>query len=53
MAVPGVIKETVSPSSAAQSNPAKRLDDLNNMLKKGLISPNDYNTKKAEILKTL
>ena len=53
MVVPGVIKETVSPSSAAQSNPAKRLDDLNNMLKKGLISPNDYNTKKAEILKTL
>lgn len=53
MAVPGVIKETVSSGSTSQSNPAKRLDDLNGMLKKGLITPEDYKAKKAEILKTL
>ena len=40
-------------SSTPLANPAKRLDDLNNMLKKGLITQDDYNTKKAEILKTL
>ena len=53
MSVPGVIKETISPGSSSQSNPAKRLDDLNNMLRKGLITPDDYKTKKAEILKTI
>jgi hypothetical protein len=34
-------------------NPVKRLDDLNNLLKKGLITQKEYNTKKAEILKSL
>lgn len=34
-------------------NPAKRLDELNNLLKKGLITPDEYNAKKAEILRTL
>jgi len=34
-------------------NPAKKLEDLNNLLKKGLITPDEYNTKKAEILRTL
>jgi hypothetical protein len=34
-------------------NPAKRLDDLNNLLKKGLITTDEYNSKKAEILRTL
>jgi len=35
------------------SNPAKRLEDLNGMLKKGLISLDEYNTKKIEILNSL
>ncbi|MFZ4673884.1 MAG: SHOCT domain-containing protein [Chlamydiia bacterium] len=34
-------------------NPVKRLDDLNNLLKKGLITQKEYDTKKAEILKGL
>lgn len=41
------------PPGTAISNPTKRLDELNNMLKKGLISPDDYNAKKAEILRSL
>jgi hypothetical protein len=44
---------TTQPTNAPLPNPAKRLDDLNNMLKKGLITPDDYNSKKAEILKTM
>jgi hypothetical protein len=34
-------------------NPLKRLDDLNTLLKKGLITQKDYDLKKAEILKNL
>lgn len=34
-------------------NPAKKLEDLNSMLKKGLISQDEYDTKKAEILKNM
>jgi hypothetical protein len=34
-------------------NPAKKLEDLNTMLKKGLISTDEYNAKKAEILREL
>lgn len=34
-------------------NPAKRLEDLNLMLKKGLITQQDYNLKKAEILRDM
>jgi hypothetical protein len=34
-------------------NPVRRLDDLNALLKKGLITQKDYDTKKAEILKNL
>lgn len=34
-------------------NPAKKLEDLNTMLKKGLITQDEYNTKKAEILKNM
>ena len=34
-------------------NPVKRLDDLNSLLKKGLITQKEYDTKKAEILKNL
>lgn len=40
-------------SNITLPNPTKRLDDLNNMLKKGLITPDDYNKKKAEILRDL
>lgn len=35
------------------SNPAKKLEDLNTMLKKGLITQEEYNAKKTEILKNL
>lgn len=34
-------------------NPAKKLEDLNVMLKKGLITQDEYNTKKAEILRNM
>jgi hypothetical protein len=40
-------------SNSPLPNPTKRLDDLNNMLKKGLITPDDYNTKKADILRSM
>jgi hypothetical protein len=55
---PGPARAAITPSNQAKPvndlpNPAKRLDDLNNMLKKGLITPDEYNTKKAEILRTL
>ena len=48
---PGPARAAITPSN--QINPAKRLDDLNNMLKKGLITPDEYNVKKAEILRAL
>jgi hypothetical protein len=53
------VTSTVQPIGVNQSaniplaSPAKRLDELNNMLKKGLITPEEYNAKKTEILKTL
>ncbi len=34
-------------------NPAKKLEDLNTMLKKGLITQDEYNAKKTEILKAM
>jgi hypothetical protein len=34
-------------------NPAKKLEELNTMLKKGLITQDEYNTKKTEILKNM
>ena len=34
-------------------SPAKKLEDLNTMLKKGLITQDEYNTKKTEILKNM
>lgn len=65
-AAPGVITEietaASTPARAAitttkQSddipNPAKKLEDLNTMLRKGLITTDEYNVKKAEILRTL
>jgi hypothetical protein len=34
-------------------NPAKKLEDLNTMLKKGLITQDEYNAKKTDILKNM
>lgn len=34
-------------------NPAKKLEDLNMMLKKGLITQDEYDAKKAEILRNM
>jgi hypothetical protein len=42
-----------SPKGDDLPNPLKRLDDLNSLLKKGLITQKDYDLKKAEILKNL
>lgn len=44
---------SIDPKKDDLPNPAKRLDDLNNLLKKGLITQKEYDTKKAEILKSL
>lgn len=46
-----IMPSTVPPNDSP--NPAKKLEDLNTMLKKGLITTDEYNTKKAEILRTL
>lgn len=35
------------------SSPSKKLQDLNGMLKKGLITQQDYDTKKVQILKSM
>ncbi len=35
------------------ATPAERLTELNNLFKQGLINKNDYDSKKAEILKTM
>lgn len=40
-------------SSASGSSPADKLEILNGMLKKGLITQKDYDSKKAEILKSM
>lgn len=54
---PTPARTSITPSASMPPsnlpNPAKRLEDLNTMLKKGLISTDDYNTKKAEILRNL
>lgn len=34
-------------------NPAKKLEDLNTMIKKGLITQDEYNAKKTEILRNM
>ena len=51
-------RAAITPAPAAMPssdlpNPAKKLEDLNTMLKKGLITQDEYNTKKAEILKNM
>lgn len=56
---PGTAAASIMPVNKVQSqtndapNPAKRLESLNGMLKKGLISQDEYNTKKAEILNSM
>lgn len=40
-------------SSRTASPPADRLKELNNLFKQGLINKNDYENKKAEILKSM
>lgn len=44
---------SANPSKDSLPNPAKRLEELNDLFKKGLITQKDYDTKKAEILKSL
>ena len=44
---------SLNPKKDDLPNPAKRLEDLNTMLKKGLITQKEYDVKKAEILKNL
>ena len=48
-----IIPGAKSAPASEMPNPAKKLEDLNTMLKKGLITQDEYNTKKTEILKTL
>ena len=40
-------------STSDASSPINRLNNLNDLLKKGLINQKDYDTKKVEILKTM
>jgi len=40
-------------TTGGMPNPAKKLEDLNGMLKKGLITQQDYDTKKAQILRSM
>jgi hypothetical protein len=44
---------STNPKKDDLPNPVKRLDDLNSLLKKGLITQKEYDIKKAEILKNL
>lgn len=55
---PTPARASITPGAQAKPvndspNPAKRLEELNVMLKKGLITTDDYNTKKAEILRNM
>jgi hypothetical protein len=51
--------QPVSPSKSASQkidnlpNPAKRLEELNDLFKRGLITQKEYDAKKAEILKSI
>lgn len=53
---PAPARSSIMPGAAPlqnnNSNPAKKLEDLNIMLKKVLITQDEYNSKKAEILKS-
>ena len=53
---PSPARSAITPgakSTGEIQNPAKKLEELNIMLKKGLITQDEYNTKKAEIFKAL
>jgi len=55
---PSPARSAITPASKSTSvsdlpNPAKKLEDLNTMLKKGLITQDEYNAKKTEILKNM
>lgn len=56
-ATPGAARSSITPGSKSAPagelpNPAKKLEDLNTMLKKGLITQDEYNAKKSDILKS-
>ena len=44
---------STSPKKNDLPNPAERIEDLNNLRQKGLITQQEYDAKKAEILKSL
>jgi hypothetical protein len=55
---PSPARAAITPAPAAMPasdlpNPAKKLEDLNTMLKKGLITQGEYDAKKTEILKNM
>jgi hypothetical protein len=51
---PTALPPVVSPATSSSSgSPEDKLEILNGMLKKGLITQKDYDTKKAEILKSI
>ena len=57
-AKPSPARTAITPAGKSQTasempNPAKKLEDLNTMLKKGLITQDEYNAKKTEILKNM
>jgi hypothetical protein len=47
------IQSEVTSNGANLPNPAKRLEELNELYKKGLITQKEYDSKKADILKSL
>ena len=56
-AKPSAARSSITPAAKSapagdMPNPAKKLEDLNTMLKKGLITQDEYNAKKSEILKS-
>ena len=55
---PSLARAAITPTgkshpASEMPNPAKRLEDLNAMLKKGLITQDEYNAKKTEILNNM
>lgn len=53
LASPSTMPVSQTSSKDRVINPGKKLEDLNGMLKKGLITQQDYDTKKAQILKSM
>ena len=48
-----VTAEPAKPQQTGMANPAARLEELNTMFKKGLITQSEFNSKRAEILKNM